>query len=151
MIGESLEFQRKRTQSFRLRRYVMSGQSLHDLRVGPAVTNDGIPCDRFSQYRPTPGRGRCNLVFDATVLIPQLNFQVMDPFAVALKTKVPRFNDSSMNRPNRNFVNGISFNLKKGNPFDLAKGLQPGMSLRSDAMEFIKFSFKIVGLRQLRC
>ena len=78
------------------------------------MSNHRITCDGF-------GKGGTlqqfflfdKLLFDAPMLIAQLNFEMKDLLAVADKSEMSRLDNPGMYRTNANFVKFITFDGKK--------------------------------------
>ena len=69
------------------------------------MTDRRISGERFHKVQGTFVRPACERLLNAAMLIAKRNFQMLYYFPVALKAKMPRFDNAGMYRPDGNFMN----------------------------------------------
>ena len=88
-------------------------QTFNRLTIGKRMTDRRVAGRCFDIMNGALIGSANQRLLDAAVLIPQRNFQMKDMLAVALKTKMPRFNNSRMYRADRDLMGLRPFHLKK--------------------------------------
>ena len=89
-------------------RIVTQGQGFHCLGIGDAVGHGCIPGNSFDHYRQAFERERRQELFNAAVLVAQLNFEMQDLFADALETEVAGLDDAGMDGTDTDLVDLFS-------------------------------------------
>src|SRR3989338_4181681 len=128
MIGNAFQLQGNSPHLNSPRGNRTSRQSLYPLCIRKRVPYCRIPGDGFSQYRLSGRFDAWKHSFDSPMLITELYFQVENLFTMALKTKMPRFDNPCMNGPNRNLMDLFSFHSVKRIILHISNRLQTGMT-----------------------
>ena len=116
------------------------------------MTDGGVAGDGLGQHRQPAERHTGEQLFHAAVLVAQLDLQVEDLLAGALKAKMAGLDDAGMHRPHRHLVHRLTRDLVEGGVAGdvgavvvaehvrpagavgvVADGLQPGVAGRAEA------------------
>jgi hypothetical protein len=117
MVGYAFKFQSDGAQGLRLGAFSTPGQRFDHQAVGHGMADRGIARHRLRKMNRTLSRTAQHGLLDPAVLVTKRDLEVMHGFSVTLKSKMPRFDHSGMNRAHRHFMNFGAFD-----PVEIAHG-----------------------------
>ncbi|EKD36031.1 MAG: hypothetical protein ACD_75C01669G0002 [uncultured bacterium] len=114
MVGQTLKLQGDRPDNPGSGIDRETGEGFQRLAAAEIMTDTGVAGNPFAYHRQALERYSGQEFFDPAMLIAELDLQGKDLFAGTLKAEMAGFDDAGVNRPHRDLVDSLAFNLKVG-------------------------------------
>src|SRR4051812_39800151 len=157
MHGQPFELERGRARNLQFDPQLASREPLDRRTIRPSVSDTRVTRDGLDQRRETLRIPLEKLPFDATMLVPELDLEVMNLFSEAHEAERAGLDDTCVNRADCNLVNFLSLDPVEGMSVHrrllfsfVANGFEPRMTADTNSGLLVKLSLEAVKRRQLR-